>query len=229
MIPLKTAMAQLPLTINLSDQTRLDPTTASVWVAGYVSASTQTMKVLQLETSGSHVGTFVTSTTIPISIPFLKVGTAAGEISSVSLASMTNLGGNVLVFVVSLVRPAAIQAPSDNPVRFNQYPYRNEPSIPAPGPFEIFEFGYEAAADISSVAGFGLNLSFTVTPGTGAHGTPAATSEQYGANPIYSRSQIGEAFKKFVDNETLSLASAVYYKELFYDQAINNVPDAPTT
>lgn len=231
MIPLKTAMAEGPLIINLSDQTRLDPTTASVWVAGYVSASTQTMKVLQLDTSVSHVGTFVTSTNTPISIPFLKVGTAAGEISSVSLASMQNLGGNQLVFVVSPVRPQPFLAPVDpitqqpSPKKFNQYPWTDSPSIPAPGPFEIFEFGYEAAADFSSVAGFGLNLSFTVTPGTG---TPPATSEQYGANPIYSRSQIGEAFKKFVDNEALSLASAEDYKELFYDYpVVQSAPPPP--
>ena len=220
MIPLKTAMAGDPLTINLSDQTRLDPTTASVWVAGYVSAVSANMQVLQLDTPGSHVGTFVTPTTNPISIPFLKVGAAAGEISSLSLASMVNAGNNALVFVVSLDKPNSIQAPSDNPVRFTQYPYSDTPGTPVPGPFEIFEFGYGAAADISNVSGFGLNLSFTVTPGTGAPNTPGAISEKYGANPLYSRSQIGEAFKTFVDNEAISLASAAAYKELFYDQPI---------
>ena len=145
------------------------------------------------------------------------------KIKTVTLNASTN-GNDRLIFVVSPAKPAQIpiaaQVPAGQtsavltPLGYTSYPYANSPGIAAPGPFDIFEFGMDAAADLSAVNGFGLNLSFT-------YGT-----QQYGVRKSVTRKQVGAAFTSFIKNEG---GKASAYSELLYDDDIgDNSPKPPS-
>lgn len=142
-------------------------------------------------------------------LSFYKVS----SISSATLATTTN-GNDRLIFVVSPSQPDQLPIASGAPMQYTSYPYANTPGIAAPGPYDVFEFGFDAQADVSAVNGFGLNLSFT-------YGT-----EQYGVDTSFTRLQIGEAFTAFVQNEATSLPTATGFAELLYDASIGG--SAPT-
>ena len=134
-------------TFYLQDETKIDPTVAHAYVAGWINAGTSSFQVLQSN------GTFGGSS--PTSIPFYLVS----SVPSVTLDS-PDLGGNRLVFLVSPTPPAALGvANGQAPIQYAQYPYQGPPGAAgAPGPFDIFEFGLGGQDDVSAVSGFGLNL-----------------------------------------------------------------------
>ncbi len=197
-----------PITINIVDKSGLDSSVATVWVAGWINGSNaNSFKVLQAD------GTFGGSS--PSTVPYYSVS----SISKITLRDTTN-GNDRLIFVVSKDTPAALQVTNSSPTQYTQYPYISTPGVVTPGPFDIFEFGYDAAANLSAVSGFGLNLSFTANIN---NGNPS--QEQYGTTPAYSRSQIGKAFKTFITNEG---NNATPFAELFYDSPITqNAPQPP--
>lgn len=137
------------------------------------------------------------------------------SIATVTLAVETN-GANRLVFVVSSTQPAPLPIFLGNVMQYTAYPYANPPGIAAPGPFDIFEFGYDAQFDVSAVNGFGLNLSFTYN------------DTSYGAAPSFGRNQIGAAFTTFIANEVnAGTPGASAFAELLYDGAIKGSTTVP--
>ncbi|MQP66057.1 hypothetical protein GE253_11970 [Niveispirillum sp. SYP-B3756] len=137
------------------------------------------------------------------------------SIDTVTLSTQTN-GSNRLVFVVATAQPAPLPVFVGNVMQYTAYPYANPPGIAAPGPFDIFEFGYDAQFDVSAVNGFGLNLSFTYD------------GISYGADPSFGRKQIGAAFSTFIANEvTAGTPGASAFAELLYDAAISGSTSQP--
>lgn len=137
------------------------------------------------------------------------------SIATVSLATETN-GANRLIFVVSSTQPAPLPVFLGNVMQYTAYPYPNPPGIAAPGPYDIFEFGYDAQFDVSAVNGFGLNLSFTYD------------GVSYGVDPSFGRKQIGAAFSTFIASEVKAgTAGAAAFTELLYDAAISGSTTAP--
>src|ERR1700760_858348 len=138
----------MAIAFSLVDQTGLDP--SELWVAGWINAepaSGYTFKVLQPD------GTFAAPT--GNTAQFYPVS----ALSSVTLSDQTN-GNDRLLFVVSPQPPGPLDSAKAVPIQYTQYPYQVAPGVPAPGPFDIFEFGMNAAADVSAVSGFGLNIRF---------------------------------------------------------------------
>lgn len=134
------------------------------------------------------------------------------SIPVVTVATQTN-GANRLIFVVSPSQPPAMPIAVYSPLGYTAYPYANPPGIAAPGPFDIFEFGMDAAADLSAVNGLGLNLSFSYN------------SEQYGVNTTVSRQQVGNAYSSFITKEG-NMASP--FAQLLYQSSIGNgAPNPP--
>ncbi len=151
------------------------------------------------------------SVTVQISqgLPFYQLS----SISKATLDTATN-GSNRLIFVVSATQPVEMPISSYNPLGYTSYPYANPPGIAAPGPFDIFEFGMNAAADLSAVNGFGLNLSFTFD------------KEQYGVDTSFTRKQIHEAYTNFITNEG---SHASPFRELLYKTSIGGTAPNPPT
>ena len=181
----------------------------NTWIAGWINGgSSKKFQVLHQD------GSFAAPNT-PATVPFLALPVGDGALaitysqSQVDSNSTFN-GNNRLVFVVSPTQPADLTTSSNNPVQFTAYPWANTPGagLEAPGPFDIFEFGMNAQDDLSSVNGFGLNLSFSVEV--------AGTTYQFGANQTLFRSEIGDAFALFIAKEAKSLPSASAYASLLY-------------
>lgn len=143
-------------------------------------------------------------------LSFYKVSSVA----TVTLATTTN-GNDRLIFVISPSNPDQLPIAASMPMQYTAYPYANSPGISAPGPYDVFEFGFNAQADVSAVNGFGLNLSFT-------YGT-----EQYGADSSVNRKRIGDAFKAFVQKEAVKLPAATAFAELLYDGSIGGSAPLP--
>lgn len=151
-----------------------------------------------------------------VSVAIFNEGAAfftMASVPSITLETATN-GNERLVFTVAQAQPAplplyAASAPASTPppaaptspvpawtvVQYTTPPYGNQPQPPLPGAFDIFEFGYDAAADVSAVNGFGLNLSFT------------CSSKSFGVDPGVSRSTIASAYTAFIKNEGASAAA----------------------
>lgn len=137
------------------------------------------------------------------------------SIDTVTLSTQTN-GSNRLVFVVATAQPAPLPVFVGNVMQYTAYPYANPPGIAAPGPFDIFEFGYDAQFDVSAVNGFGLNLSFSYD------------DTSYGADPSFGRKQIGEAFTAFLSTEKAAGTKGTSaFAELLYDAAISGSTTVP--
>ena len=156
---------------------------------------------------------------------------AVSSVSSIALATATN-GNERLVFTVAPAQPAplplyAASPPVSSPppaaptspvpayavMQYPPPPYGNQPQPSPPGPFDFFEFGYDAAADVSAVNGFGLNLSFTYS------GT------SFGVDPTVSRATIASAYTAFIANEGTSAAA---YGELLTNGALGATYTPPT-
>lgn len=199
--------------ILLSDTTNLDPTVATVYVAGWINGSIGSFQVLQSD------GTF--GGTSPTSVPFYPVS----SIPVVTLDTATN-GNDQLLFVISpasIGQPTALTVQSLAPVKYTQYPYFAPGGVVAPGPFDIFEFGLNAQADVSAVSGFGLNLRFAVNIGA----IPGGAVE-YGVVNYVTRQQIGAAYAQFIANEAAVQPAAKAFAELLYDQPIfSGAPTPP--
>lgn len=144
-------------------------------------------------------------------LPFFAVS----SIPQITLATTTN-GNERLIFVASPSQPLQLPIANQVPMQYTAYPYANQPppALMPPGPFDIFEFGFNAAADVSAVNGFGLNLSFSYG------------GASYGVDSSVSRDQIGKAFAAFISTEMAKLPAAEAFEELLYDGAI--APSAPT-
>jgi hypothetical protein len=187
-----------PITMTLSDQTGLVPAVGVAYVAGWINGGSSSINVLQSD------GTFGTPTD-PTKLPFYTVS----SVPTIQLTQLTN-GNDRLIFVVATSKPENLHINGDNNViQYTAYPYPNTPGVPAPGPFDIFEFGYNAQADVSAVNGFGLNLSFSYN------------SEWYGTGQ--SRSKIGAAFSSFMNKE----AGGAHFSELYYNSSIGNEAPPP--
>jgi hypothetical protein len=141
---------------------------------------------------------------------------AVSSVPTIDLVSNTN-GNDRLIFIASENQPAEMPVFLTNPMQYTSYPYANTPGagLAAPGPFDVFEFGFNAAADLTAVNGLGLNLSFSYN------------NTSYGVDQRVSRQQVGQAFQNFVINETKSNATAAAYTELFYNGSIGNGAPVP--
>jgi len=216
-------------TFLLRDDSRLNPQVAQVWVAGWINAGESSadgktaMEVLQADGSFGDAR--------PKAVPFQLVS----AVPKVSLSVATN-GDDRLLFVVSPSQPPSLEVFTTkiekknaagavtatvyryDARQYTQYPYANAPGVAAPGPFDVFEFGMNAQDNVSSVSGFGINLSFSVTI--------KGVLEQFGANISVSRAAIGTAFGKFIANEAKTLPGATAFASLLYDGPI--MAGAPT-
>ncbi len=156
---------------------------------------------------------------------------AMSSVPSIALSTATN-GNERLVFTVAPTQPTPLPIYAASPpvatpppvaptgdipayavMQFPPPPYGNQPGPSPSGPFDFFEFGYNAAADVSAVNGFGLNLSFS------------CAGESYGAAPSISRATIASAYQSFIANEG---ASAAAYGELLTNGALGSSYVPPT-
>ncbi len=195
----------MAIAFSLADQTGLDP--SELWVAGWINAqpaSGYTFKVLQPD------GTFAAPS--GNTVQFYPVS----AVPTVTLSDQTN-GNDRLLFVVSPQQPSALEVSNAAPTQYTQYPYQVAPGVPAPGPFDIFEFGMNAAADVSAVSGFGLNIRFQ------------ANGQEYGTQATFTRQAIGEAFSTFVANQAAVRPADQAFAELLYDGPITaGAPPPPS-
>ncbi len=195
----------MAIAFSLVDQTGLDP--SELWVAGWINAkpaSGYAFKVLQPD------GTFAAPS--GNTIQFYPVS----AVPTVTLSDQTN-GNDRLLFVVSPQQPSALEVSNAVPTQYTQYPYQVAPGVPAPGPFDIFEFGMNAAADVSAVSGFGLNIQFQ------------ANGEEYGTQATFTRQAIGEAFSTFVANQAAVWPADQAFAELLLDGPITaGAPPPPS-
>lgn len=161
-----------------------------------------------------------------VSVAIFAQGLAYNPVSTVAqitLATATN-GNERLVFTVAPSLPAGLPLYAASPavttpppaapttavsayavMQYPPPPYSNQPQPAPPGPFDFFEFGYNAAADVSAVNGFGLNLSFS------------ASGTSFGVNSDVSRATIATAYAAFIANEG---SSAAPYGELLTNGAL---------
>lgn len=169
-----------------------------------------------------------------VSVAIFTQGVAyhpVSTISQVTLATQTN-GNERLIFAVAPSRPVALPLYAASPppttpppgapssavpayavMQYPPPPYGNQPQPSPPGPFDFFEFGYDAAADVSAVNGFGLNLSFS------------CSGTSFGVNSGVSRATIAAAYKAFIEGEG---AHAAAYRELLTSGALGTSYTPPT-
>ncbi len=227
MIPLKTAMAQQPpqpppqppyATITLTNSSGLSA--AKIWVLGYVGAGADPCWYLQNTGIIDGITTLNPNTggspeVIPGVIPWISLATLGDPPTIKIPGGAGGEGSGRLWFTVSDDPPTGFSTNIEvtdaiNYVGVQAYsspPYGSPPPAAAlipSGPFDYLEFSIPGNPDVSAVNGFGLNLSFKI-------GT-----ENYGVNPIFTREQIGIAFKHFINNEAVSLPSASSYLPLLY-------------
>lgn len=163
-----------------------------------------------------------------VSVGIFNVGltfNAVSALPSVTLSTATN-GNERLVFTVAAAQPAALPlyaqpgAVSTPPpaaptgplsayavMQYPPAPYINQPQPSPSGPFDFFEFGFDAAADVSAVNGFGLNLSFSVS------------GVSLGVNSSVRRSTVASAYGLFITNEG---ANAAPFGELLSNGAVSS-------
>ncbi|WP_299202355.1 hypothetical protein [uncultured Tateyamaria sp.] len=203
------------ITITLSDNSGLTAPTGTVYVAGWINGGSADFKVL-----GSD-GTFAPPTSGTKTLSFYEVS----SIPSVVLTDSTN-GNDRLLFTACPNAPAALDLIANSSggyedvLMYTQYPYLPAPGVAPGGPYDVFEFGMNAAFDLSSVNGFGLNLRFSVP----ANGNNPAQS--YGAQSGVTRKQIGEAFTSFLANQS-GIPGASAFSDLLYDGAMPNSTYTP--
>lgn len=178
-------------TINIVNNTALDPTVYSVWVAGYIETNNSPATFTFLQSDGSFSTADSDATFFLLDL---------GQSMSIHVPNITNYGNNRLVFTVTDVNttPSAL-----SPITgYTAYPFETAPGVCPPGPYDIFEFGPNAQYDVSAVDSFGLNISFTV------EGDPLT----YGPLPWIARPQIGKAYADFIakENHPAGFAQLLY-------------------
>ncbi|GGX58593.1 hypothetical protein GCM10007385_29200 [Tateyamaria omphalii] len=202
------------ITITLTDESGLTAPTGAVYVAGWINGGSTGFKVL-----GSD-GTFGPLASGATTLSFYEVS----SIASVVLNESTN-GNDRLLFTACPTAPAALNLIDNNGVyddvlMYTQYPYLPAPGVAPEGPYDVFEFGMNAAFDLSAVNGFGLNLRFSV-PANG--GNPA---QSYGVQSGVTRQQVGQAFTAFLANQT-GIPGAASFSDLLYDGPMPNSTYTP--
>lgn len=175
-------------TITITNNSGLDASTYTVWVAGFIEQ--QDAKGNPYYIFLQSDGSFATRKTTQAA-SFINVNSGF----TLNVPDVTNYGNNRLVFTVTLGETPTDLSPI---VGYTAYPFPGTPGVCPPGPYDIFEFGPNAQYDVSAVDSFGINLSFTVT----------GDSLTYGAVPSFSRAQIGQAFSSFVQNDPLGAGFA---------------------
>lgn len=202
----------------------------------YLMPSTFESGELQLCINDDLTGAYgagLTDNSGSVSVAIFAQGLAYRTVKSVpkiTLATATN-GNERLVFAVATAQPAPLPLYAASPpvttppsaaptsavsayavMQYAPPPYGNQPQPSPPGPFDFFEFGYDAAADVSAVNGLGLNLSFTY----------AGTS--FGVDSSVSRATIASAYTAFIKNEGTSAAA---YGELLTNGALGTTYTPP--
>ncbi len=171
-------------TINVVNQSGLDPTKYTVWVAGFMKDASDASKWRILQADGSFSNAAPAATA-----PFVS---ANGGLS-IQVPDVTNSGTNRLVFTVTTAgtTPPAFGTNGAPNNGYTAYPFPGVPGNAPAGPYDIFEFGPNAQYDVSAVDSFGMNLSFQVA------GDPLT----YGPVPTVTRSKIGTAFTQFTKTD----------------------------
>lgn len=165
--------------IKIDNNSGLDTTLYTVWVAGFMADAMDGTKFQTLQTKGKFSAAAVASTA-----PFINVNNGL----SIDVPDVTNSGNNRLVFTVT----SATDTPPDYPLNgYTAYPFPGVPGVAPAGPYDIFEFGPNAQYDVSAVDSFGMNLSFTVSGDTST----------YGVVTSISRAQIATAFTSFMSTD----------------------------
>ncbi|MEP0984331.1 beta-1,3-glucanase family protein [Ekhidna sp.] len=178
-------------TISIQNNTLLDKTQYTVWVAGFIKqVKAGQPEYWSLQTNGSFQKSTGTASYIAINNGMV-----------VNVPDLPNLGDNRLVFTITKVgspKPSPL-----SPIKgYTAYPFQNKPGVPPPGPYDIFEFGPNAQYDTSAVDSFGLNLSFQVKN----------DNLNYGVIPTMKRKQIETAYSSFVTSDPYGK----YFKDLLY-------------
>jgi len=172
--------------INVVNQSGLDPTKYTVWVAGFMQDATNPKDFYILQADGSFAEPAGAT-----QVPFRNVNNGL----TIQVPDVPNSGNNRLVFTVT----TAGTSPQDYPINgYTAYPFPGVPGVCPPGPYDIFEFGPNAQYDVSAVDSFGINLSFTVSE----------DSSTYGVKPLVTRQQVGSAFGLFTGNDPYGTAFA---------------------
>lgn len=181
-------LALTGITINLSDMTGLAPSVGKAWVAGYINDNSY---LKSTGTFGGATGEFFEVQGFP----------------QITLDTDTD-GNDRFVFVVSPNQPTAYSSSTE----WVQGP---DGSPQAPGPFDILEFGLNAAWNTSQVNAMGLNLSFTGDPGY-----PDIT---YGFRPEVSRAEVQAAWNSFMAQDHWgSEFQDLLYKSAMPSQVVAN-------
>lgn len=208
------------VTINLLNNTGLDPTQYGLWVEGSVGAGGSTLYVLQA--NGTFGPAAAGLTNLPIyQVSNLPAITLSGAISGVG-------GGRVNFYVSPLSQP-----PTGSGV--NGTHITNPPTPPfVPGqtnytpPFDFFEFTYlsggSSTIDLSGVNGFGMPITVNtptlspLTPGVNASMTIGVTQ-----SASFNRAAIGAAYTQFTNTDALG----ANFGRLLYNAAVGTIFEAP--
>ena len=203
------------ITITLNDESGLTAPTGAVYVAGWINGGSTGFKVLNGE------GDFTAITPTATTLSFYKVS----DISNVILSETTN-GNDRLLFTAAPDTPTALNLLKnssgvyDDVQMYTQFPYLAAPGAAPDGPFDVFEFGMNAAFDLSAVNGFALNLRFAV-PANGDK-----PEESFGVQSGVTRAQIGAAFTNFLTNQA-SVPGASAFADLLYEAAMSGSTYVP--
>ena len=180
-------------TITIQNNSLLDTTKYTVWVAGYIGI---TGGFMYLQNDGNFKSGTGSTTS------FININSGL----TVSVPDAKSTGNNRLVFTVTDI--ATTPANLSTVTGYTAYPFPGAPGVCPPGPYDIFEFGPNAQYDVSAVDSFGLNLSFTVIN----------DSLTYGAVPSIARTQIGAAFTTFTQNDPLGTG----FQQLLYTSPVGS-------
>ncbi|ABE56196.1 hypothetical protein Sden_2918 [Shewanella denitrificans OS217] len=144
--------------IIIANQSGLDSSKYTVWVAGFMQQAGDATGFYILQPDGSFAA--ATTTT---QAQFIDINAGL----TVKVPDVTNSGNNRLVFTVT----KASTTPADYPLNgYTAYPFNAAPGVCPPGPYDIFEFGPNAQYDVSAVDAFGINLSFSVSGDASVYG-----------------------------------------------------------
>jgi hypothetical protein len=188
--------------ITLQNNSGLDPTQYTVWVAGFIEQQDADKNAYYIFLQGD--GTFAEAA--GETATFINVNQGM----TVNVPNVPNYGNNRLT--ITITEAGTVPAALSPVTGYTAYPFKVVPSVCPPGPYDIFEFGPNAQYDVSAVDAFGINLSFTV------NNDPLT----YGTNPSVTRKQIGDAFSSFVLNDPLGSG----YVQLLYTNPVGK--DYPT-
>ncbi|WP_299144208.1 hypothetical protein [uncultured Tateyamaria sp.] len=193
------------ITITLKDLSKLPETDGAIYVAGWINGGSSGFKTM------NDKGKFVPLGSTDTKLKFHKLS----NIEAVTLSESTN-GNDRLLFTATPTTPSGLSLLKnkagvyDDVQMYTQSPYSAAPGVAPEGPYDVFEFGMNAAFDLSAVNGFALNLRFAV-PENGDQ--PA---QEFGVHGKVSRAQVGTAFTSFLTNQS-GVPGADAFGDLLYD------------